>query len=279
MAADIKPNALPYSVRIFLPTGNPEGLRVIEKSNWSGIGLAFPRSRLKAVIKKQHRALESSGVYVLLGPPTDKLPRAYIGESDDLGTRLVSHAAAKDFWNQVVAFTSKDENLNKAHVRHVEARLIRLADEGGRCDLENSTIPSLPSLSDADKADAELFLADMLLCLPVLGVDFFEQPRQEDEISLRIMKTKGIRATGYEDTKGFIVRMGSQAVTKETPKIPDHIRKKRASLLADDSLKVEGDVLRFTRDVHFPSPSQAASVVAAASASGTVAWKRPRRAP
>ena len=84
MAADIKSRALPYSVRIFLPTGDPEGLRIIEKSNWSGVGLTFPRSRLKAA-NLARTELKSSGVYVLLGPPTDKLPRAYIGESDELG--------------------------------------------------------------------------------------------------------------------------------------------------------------------------------------------------
>ena len=161
MAVDIKPNVLPFSVRIFLPTGNPEGLRIIEKSNWSGVGLAFPRSGLKAA-NKDREELESSGFYVLIGPPTDNLPRAYIGESDELRKRLLKHDATKDFWNQVVAFTSKDQNLNKAHVHHVEARLVRLAEEAGRCDLENSANPSEPSLSDADKADAELFLADML---------------------------------------------------------------------------------------------------------------------
>lgn len=273
MALEIKPNALPFSVRIFLPTGNPEGLRIIEKSNWSGVGLAFPRSGLKAAYKDREE-LESSGVYVLIGPPTDKLPRAYIGESDELGKRLLNHDAKKDFWNQVVAFTSKDQNLNKAHVRHVEARLVRLAVEAGRCDLENSANPSEPSLSDADKADAELFLADMLLCLPVLGVDFFEKPLEETEISLRILETKGVRATGYEDMKGFIVKKGSQAVAEETPSIPDHIHKKRVSLQGEGSLKVAGNVFQFTRDVHFPSLSQAAGVVAGGSSDGPKMWKK-----
>ena len=159
-------------------------------------------------------------------------------------------------------------------MRHVKARLVRLAAEGGRCDLENSANPSEPSLSDADRADAELFLADMLLCLPVLGVDFFETPQEEDEISLRIMEVTGVRAkggvraTGYEDARGFIVKNGSQAVTEETPSIPDHIHRKRAALQDDGSLEVEGDAFQFTRDVHFHSLSQAAGVVAGASSDG-----------
>jgi hypothetical protein len=33
----------PYSIRIFLPGGDPDGLRTIEKSNWSGAGIVLPR--------------------------------------------------------------------------------------------------------------------------------------------------------------------------------------------------------------------------------------------
>jgi hypothetical protein len=33
-----------FSVRIFIPSGEPEALRIVEKSNWTGQGLAFPRS-------------------------------------------------------------------------------------------------------------------------------------------------------------------------------------------------------------------------------------------
>ena len=27
----------PFSIRIFLPGGDPDGLRVVEKSNWTGV--------------------------------------------------------------------------------------------------------------------------------------------------------------------------------------------------------------------------------------------------
>jgi hypothetical protein len=33
-----------FSVRIFVPSGEPDGLRLVEKSNWMGQGLVFPRS-------------------------------------------------------------------------------------------------------------------------------------------------------------------------------------------------------------------------------------------
>ncbi len=33
-----------FSVNVFLPTGDPEGLKVVEKSNWSGRGLVIPKA-------------------------------------------------------------------------------------------------------------------------------------------------------------------------------------------------------------------------------------------
>jgi hypothetical protein len=34
----------PYSIKIFLPGGDPDGVRLIEKSTWSGAGLMIPRA-------------------------------------------------------------------------------------------------------------------------------------------------------------------------------------------------------------------------------------------
>jgi hypothetical protein len=40
---------------------------------------------------------------------------------------LDAHAKEQDFWTHVVLFMSKDANLNKAHVRHLESRPIDMA--------------------------------------------------------------------------------------------------------------------------------------------------------
>ena len=34
----------PSSIRIFLAEGSPAGLRIVEKSNWIGRGVVFPRN-------------------------------------------------------------------------------------------------------------------------------------------------------------------------------------------------------------------------------------------
>lgn len=90
--------------------------------------------------------------------------------ADDLRGRIDQHVIGKDFWTLLIAFVSKDENLNKAHVRYLESRLCQLAKEAGRAVLDNGNIPAEPKLSEP---------AQVLTILPLLGVDAFRlgQPK------------------------------------------------------------------------------------------------------
>ena len=265
--------ALGFSVRIFIPTGEPEGLRVIEKSNWTGQGLSFPRSLYSEARGREE--LTRTGVYILWGPgESGQLARAYVGEGDSLLPRLDSHAKSKDFWTHGVAFTSKDQNLNKAHVQHIEARLVGLAAEAKRCELDNGNVPQLPSLSDADAADAELYLADMLLCLPIVGVSFFDKPRTQGEKSQDLfLSAKGIRARGYEGAGGFVVRFGSQFVKKEVASIHAYLSNLRKALLSHGLLENDGAAYRLIQDYVFNSPSTASGVLLGRTSNGRVEWK------
>ncbi|MCE5361582.1 MAG: hypothetical protein JJ714_11570 [Acidithiobacillus sp.] len=87
-----------FSVRIFIPTGKPEGLRIVEKSNWTGQGLVFARAQYAEV--RQRQELKRTGVYVLWGPgESGQLPRVYVGEGDGVLQRLDQHVKQKDFGN------------------------------------------------------------------------------------------------------------------------------------------------------------------------------------
>lgn len=262
-----------FSIRIFLPGGNPEGLRVIEKSNWSGRGIFIPRSLYSEA--KRRPELERAGVYVLLGEPEGgRLPLAYVGEGDPIGPRLDQHAKSKDFWTHVVAFVSKDDNLNKAHVQFLEARLVSRAAEAKRCQLQNGNVPQLPTFSEADAADAEGFLAEMLLCLPVLGLPFFEARKvptgSGPELSI---SAKGVTGRGRESPGGFLVLSGSKAVTDTVPSIHAYMAELRRELIANGVLAPSGGDLAFTQDYEFASPSTAAGVILGRTANGRTEWK------
>jgi hypothetical protein len=42
-------NSTPFSLRIFVADGDPDGLRIVDKSNWIGKALVFPRALLPQV--------------------------------------------------------------------------------------------------------------------------------------------------------------------------------------------------------------------------------------
>lgn len=270
---DRAPMNKPYTIRIFLPAGDPDGLRTIEKSNWSGAGLVVPRALLNQA--KQRREFARTGVYVLVGPPEESgLPRLYVGEGDPIGPRLDQHAARKDFWTSCIAFTSKDENLNKAHVQFLEARLIELARGAKRCALDNGNVPARPSLSEADAADAEGFLLEMLLCFPVLGIAAFTAANPGSTSSPRLfVSSKGLTAEGAETTEGFLVRAGSHASLTEVPSCDGYLRELRAALVANGVLSRESDRYVFSQNYVFTSPSTAGGVVTGRSVNGRLDWK------
>lgn len=272
-----------YSIRVFLPDGDPEGIRIVEKFNWSGIGLVIPRS-LFAHAKKEHPELARTGVYLLTGAGEDTaLPRLYIGEGDPILPRLEQHAIKKDFWTHLIAFTGSDhnQNLNKAHVQHLEARLVEIARAAKRSLLENGNTPQPPTLSRADRADTENFLADLLLCLPVLGYPFFEiaggGASEKNQTIPRLdfhLRAKGIRALGHESPAGFVVKAGSTAVVAEVPSIHDFLKRLRADLIGQGVLAPgEKGKLVLTQDYTFSSPSNAAGVLLGRSSNGRVEWK------
>lgn len=75
------PMTHPFSVRIFLVDGDPTGIKTVEKTNWSGVGLMFPQSLFAEARKRPE--LQRTGVYILVGPGESvQLPKVYIGEGD-----------------------------------------------------------------------------------------------------------------------------------------------------------------------------------------------------
>lgn len=247
----------------------------MEKSNWTGQGLLFPRSIYLDI--RGRTELTRTGVDVLWGPDEERrLPRVYVGQGNELKQRLNDHNTNKDFWNSCVAFISKDSNLNTAHVQYLEAKLVNLLEEASRCVLENTQHPQEPSLSDADKADAELFLMDMLLCLPIAGVNFFEKSGaqgEKHEIPTLTMSGKGIKGEGYQDGTSFVVLANSLAVKDEVDSIPLQIATLRRELKTEGILVEDGDHCRFNEDYIFNSPSAASGVLLGASSNGRDTWK------
>ncbi len=267
----------PFSLRIFVADGDPDGLRLVERSNWIGKALIFPRALLPKV--KQRDELSQTGVYLLLGPRDDgEGEKLYIGEGDPIRPRLESHYAQKDFWTRAVCFVAAPGQLNKAHVQFLEANLVRLARAAKRVPLDNGNAPAEPTLSEADRADMLVFLDNMLGMLPVLGVHAFELAALAATAAAMVLtcKGKGVVATGFESSQGFVVKAGSQAVGEAVPSMQQHVRgmyELRQELIGNGVLAAEAAGYRFAQDYAFSSPSTAAAVVLGRSANGRIEWK------
>lgn len=164
----------PFTIRIFVPDGDPEGIRIIDRMNWTGLGIVFPRSRWQEV--KQRSEFTRTGVYILVGykGQDDELPTLYIGQADGVKNRIDSHFQSKDFWDWGIVFVSNSGGLNRAHVTWLEYALVDQATKTKRCHLDNGNAPQEPALTEAEKADTKGFLKEILQILPLVGLRAFE---------------------------------------------------------------------------------------------------------
>lgn len=271
-------NSAPFTLRIFVADGDPDGLRLVERSNWIGKAVVFPRALYAQV--RNRTEFQQTGVYLLLGPRTEgDGEMLYLGEGDPVRPRLDEHYARKDFWTRAVFFVAGPGQLNKAHVQYLEAQLVGRAKAAKRMPLDNSNTPTEPTLSEADRADMDVFLDNILGILPVLGVHAFEQSplkAASDQAPVLICHGRGVTARGYDTPQGFVVQSGSQAASDEVPSLKDYfpnICKLRSDLVKSGVLVPKADSLRFTQDYTFNSPSLASSLVLARSSNGRTDWK------
>jgi len=271
------------SVRLFLVDGTPGGLVTAEIMNWTGHVLAGPRSDLPGLLRREEA--RRTGVYLLLGDAPDSVGgvRVYVGEGDDISTRLTSHAREKDFWERAVLLTSKDANLTKAHARYLESRFLQIARDARRAEVINGTAPPVIALPEADVSDMEYFISQALIALPVLGVNVLRAPasiqveplpgQQLLDAPPRFtfeQRREGLVAQAIEVDGEFTVLAGSQARSKQVGKGSYVALRQR--LERDGTIDTASSPAVFTKDQVFASPSAAATVIAGRSANGRSEW-------
>lgn len=264
------------TIKIFLVHGDPKRLRTAELSNWTGKAVAGPRSEFDGVLSREES--DSSGIYFLTGAdPESGKPAIYVGEAENIRDRIKAHLE-KDFWNQIIFFISKDENLTKAHIRYLEGKLIDQARKSGRAVVTNGQ-SSGARLPESDREDMEIFLEKINQLLPVLGVELLVPSASkavgESEHKKLFCEIKGVKAEGHLAPNGFVVLKGSEAVLTDrasSQKWPWAMNM-RQRLKDEGVLETKGSTLVFTSDAEFTSPSSAAAVIHGGHANGLTAWK------
>lgn len=264
------------TIKLFLPLGDAKSLRTAEISNWTGKAVAAPRTELDELLAREE--LDKAGVYILTGSdPATNTPRAYIGEAEVIRERLKQHKT-KEFWVSAIVFISKDENLTKAHIRHLESRLLAEATQIGRFTLEQNQATG-SKLPESDREDMEVFLTRIRQLLPVLGSDILapiaQPPSKSRPGGMLFCRLKGAEARGQRTPNGFVVFRGSTAVLEDRPSAQSYpyVLTRRKELIADGTLVEKEGFFVFNKDSEFSSPSGAAAVIHGGSANGLTAWK------
>ncbi len=185
----------PFAITLFAPEGDPQGIRHVDKSNWSGFGVVFTKALFGQL--KHEPGYDRPGLYILVGNAAEET--LYIGEADPLGERLKNHVAKKEGWAWGVYFFDTNHKIGKTEVQYLEAELVARAKQCNRAILTNKNVPTSPSMSPVSRAAAMAFLEDMLLILPMLGINAFS-PQPQDDGGACIPSPTGAQETEAFDT-------------------------------------------------------------------------------
>jgi predicted GIY-YIG superfamily endonuclease len=146
------PAARPQTIQIFLPLGDPRGLRIAEITTRIVQLIEVPRPQLDVFLTMPES--EQVAVYFLFGHSEDGAEqKVYIGQTGDLRKRLVSHNKDKDFWQRALVLTSRTASLTQTHGLFLEWQCIQAARQAGRYLTENGTAgtrPHTPAPLEAD---------------------------------------------------------------------------------------------------------------------------------
>lgn len=259
------------TIQMCIFEGNPNGRIMCELSNWNGRVYKVSRSELNEFEKRDDSLY--TGIYFLFGKNSDNDETIYIGEAEKLISRLKQHLKDESYWNDCVVVLSKDNALNKAHVKYLENSFYQIAKEANRSEIVNNTIPTRSSISEFDESMLIEFIDNTKLLVNALGYksfEKFEQPNNRKTQMFSIVSARGTNATGCLVPDGFMVCKESHVATNTAPSMSRNLVELRNRLIEKGIIDSD---YAFTVDYVFSSPSLAAAVVMGRNANGRTEWK------
>lgn len=262
--------------------GDPNGRWQCKFSNWNGTVYKIPRKMIKDCTENPDLR-NVCGVYFLFGYNLEQDKQLiYVGETEDIFTRLKQHLGKKDYWNEVIVFISNE--INKANMKYLEYLFYSTAVSTGRYIIMNSSTPRKSTLSEAEEAVMEEFIHNAKIIVNTLGHKVFESLRQavsvdepgiwsSDAVFYITTKSKKVQASGMPSSDGFVVFHGSSVSATETKSLSPGTRKLRAKLILER--KIVDHI--FAEDVLFTSSSAASDCILGMSSSGPTRWKTNER--
>lgn len=277
----------PKTIQIFLPDGDPRGLRVAEITTRIVQVIEVPRSLLADFLKMPES--DQVALYFLFGAADDGIEQqVYIGQTGDLRARLTKHNKDKAFWERALVLISRTNSLTQTHALFLEWHCLQVAHDADRYSNANGNSGSKPHTPPPLEADClEVFDTGRTL-LATLGYPIFDpvvkfsaQPVNGEAVNLplgdeELFYCKGSDADGrgLYTAEGFVVLKGSSGRKEMVASSAGTSREQlRLNLLHAQVLRVEGDRVIFQKDHLFSAPSAAAIALQGRNANGWTEWR------
>ena len=267
----------PKTIQIFLPSGDPRGIRIAEITTRIVQVIEVPRSLLQEFIKMPESG--QVALYLLVGDQGSSAePNVYIGQSGDLRLRLVSHNQRKDFWQRALVLISRTNSLTQTHATFLEWHCLQAVRTAARYADQNGNSGSKPHTPAPLEADClEIFETGSAL-LATLGYPLFDpvgtagtSPTEEEIFTCT---SAGISGRGLYTPEGFVVLRGSVGRKANVPSIVGTSDERfRDRLIEAGVMRVADDTVVFERDHLFGSPSMALIALLGRTANGWREWK------
>lgn len=197
------------TIRMLLYDGALTGVMNISDSAWeSGKMYSAPRESINDLVSRAD--CKKYGVYLLLSET-----QVYVGQASDLERRTRQHLTDKEWWNQVILMTTKDDSFNASDIDYLESRLISLAIEVGSSDSDNRKRGNPQKVDEFRQAELEQYLEEALFLLELIGIRVFKKERQKKS------KTTDGKSKLKTTTKNTIESPPSNPVNAKIPPLPD----------------------------------------------------------
>ncbi|RXI96432.1 GIY-YIG nuclease family protein [Anaerobacillus alkaliphilus] len=270
------------TIQIFLPDGNPRGVKIAGVTNRTVQAILIPRNLLKTV--KDRSEVDNVSLYFLFGNNEEETrTEAYIGEAEVGYERLKQHHSSKDFWKvAVLVVTNNIQNqFTKADVKFLEHLAYKEAVSAGRYAI-NQTLPTNPFIPEWRQEDLFDIFETISLLLGTLGYPIFESFRGnteevlEDDEELFYCTRRDTEAFGKWTDDGFVIYKGSKMSSSALPGFENKLEKhneKIENFLQEGILGKENGRYIFMKDQPFPTPSAASTFVLQSASNGWTDWK------
>ena len=252
--------------------------------------IKIPRTDLDKC--KDRNDLSQSGVYFLFGTSDETGENVvYIGQAgrkngEGILYRLQEHKRNpdKDYWTEVVVYTTSNNSFGPTEISYLENRFCTLAIDAKRYLVKNGNDPTSGNITEEKESELEEFIDYAKLVMGTLGHKVFEKLTEvktqcekldtsynDDELLLYLKRKSRksgitIEAKCKPTNEGFVVLKGSLIETIDSDSIPPGIKDSRKKAQIDESSILQEDVL-------FRSPSYAAAFVVGGHANGLTEWK------